>query len=134
MRRRLVTFALLAAALAAPTQVSAQELGEAAEPITVRADETVLTYMRVPPPTTSPVKEGPQDTLVAAAMSLRGVVLHGEGNLLLVSLGGDEIAVLQMPADDFSAEMVPFGSIVDATGLATFPGPMMVTSATIWPR
>lgn len=107
--------ALLGAALLAPGAAFADE----EEPIVLTAP--YRPYWRVVPPSTDPQRP---TELVAGVTILRGTVIHHEGDLVLLGIGGPEglgldLAVLRVPsADELPVQPIAPGSIIEAIGAA----------------
>ena len=122
MRRRLLlTIAALFALAAMPSAALAQE-----GPIVLEAPYRPYHY--IVPATTDP---NPSPNAVMGASVLRGTVLHGEGDLLLLDLGGDA-AVVRLPDTRLPGESVALGSLVEAAGIPTAAGILESLRVVIW--
>ena len=111
IRWRLAGPVLLAAALALPgTGVAA-----AAQDDSIVLEAEYRPYWKIVPPSTDP---HPPMGAVQGFQALRGTVVHGEGDLVLLDLGFGH-AVVRLPMGGptrIMGSMVPWGSAVEAIG------------------
>lgn len=129
-RRILVALALVGA-LVLPQAALASD-AEQAEPVILVAPHRP--YWRAVPPSTAPESDGQSETVVLGQAAVRGTVLHGEGDLLLLDTG-ERWAVVRLPEGSrLPASAVPLNTLVEAVGLPSGEGILDSTHATLWMR
>jgi hypothetical protein len=129
MRRRLTLALASLFALAVLPQAAFADDSTSAAPIVLQAANKPIYY--VVPPSTDPE---PVHTAVMGTSVVRGTVIHGEGDLLLLDLGGDQ-AVVRLPDNSalrLPGQSVSEGSLVEAVGTPTAAGVLESLRVTIW--
>lgn len=134
MSRRFLVSAALLVTVALPQVSFASEL---AAPIVIEAAPAPRYY--IVPPTTDPE---PVRTAVLGASSVRGIVEHGEGDLLLLNLGDElypDYAVVRIPDGNsrlgngrLPASSIPDGAYVEAIGTPSVTGILESLRVSIW--
>lgn len=132
MRSRFLPAALLLASLALPTAVFAQDAAPATSGVPIVITAAPIPVWREVPPSTDPYPVGPSAVAVKGLQVIRGAVLHGEGDLVLVSLGRND-AVVRLPGGQLDAGTLPAGSLLEVVGMPTADGIMNSQQVTIWP-
>lgn len=80
---------------------------------------TYRPYYRIVPPSTDPAAVQGPGVDVAGVQALRGTVLFGEGDLVLISLADGREAVVRVPRfDQFPASAFLPGTTLDAIGMS----------------
>jgi hypothetical protein len=132
MRRRLMlTVASLFALAVLPQAAFADGAAQQGQsPVVLEAANKPYYY--VVPPSTDPE---PVHTAVMGTAVVRGTVLYGTGDLLLLDLGADDQAVVRLPTSGntrLPGEAVAPGSLVEAAGVPTAAGVLESLRVTIW--
>ena len=129
--RHLLVAVGLIGALMFPQAALASD-AQQAEPVVLVAPHKP--YWRAVPPTTAPEPHDYPASLVLGMAAIRGTVLHGEGDLLLLDTG-EQWAVVRLPEGNrLPASAVPLGTEVEALGLPSGEGILDSVHATLWMR
>ena len=123
IRSRFAGAALLAATLALPgtSALAASNAAAQGEPIVVEGAYRPM--YRITPPTTDP---SPPQAIVQGISAMHGSLVHGEGDLLLIDLGG-LLAVVRLPQggmNQIAGEAVLKGAEIRAIGRTDSDGVM----------
>ncbi len=132
MRSKVLPAVLLIASLALPIAADAQE-----QPSPTSDGPIVLTAPPIPvwrtvPPSTDPYPVGPGAVAVKGLEVMRGTVLHGEGDLMLMAVGNAD-AVVRLPGSQLDAAAIEPGSLAEVIGLPTPDGILNGEQVEIWP-